>query len=114
MSTTKVTGIAMMLRRHTLLNATRPPLCGVGSLGDCFASIPEGGSDAVRGMEEKAKQTTDDVLGAAKDAAQKLKDQSMGSGSSSKKPSKDPDQNHGVERTDSACEDVRDRPGGYS
>ncbi|PWA48706.1 hypothetical protein CTI12_AA451400 [Artemisia annua] len=114
MSTTKVTGIAMMLRRHTLLNATRPPLCGVGSLGDCFASIPKDGSDAVRGMEEKAKQTTDDVLGVAKDAAKKLKDQAMESGSSSKKPSKDPDQNHGVERTDSACEDVRGRPGGYS
>ncbi|PWA38812.1 hypothetical protein CTI12_AA577920 [Artemisia annua] len=87
MSTTKVTGIAMMLRRHTLLNATRPPLCGVGSLGDCFASIPKDGSDAVRGMEEKAKQTTDDVLGVAKDAAKKLKDQAMESGSSSKKPS---------------------------
>lgn len=79
---------------------------------------------------EKAKQTMDNVLGAAKEGSEKLKDRAAGTGTGTctgtsagtgtgtgtgtSKPSKDPDMNHGVESTDSSCEDVRGRPGGYN
>lgn len=54
----------------------------------------------------------DDVLGATKDTSQKVKERVTGTDTS--KPSRNPELNHGVESTDSSCEDVRGRPGGYS
>ncbi|KAI3702834.1 hypothetical protein L6452_28586 [Arctium lappa] len=121
MSSTKVAGGgAMMVHnicRHTLLQATRPPRSGNGFLGGCFTSVS---TPPPEGIGEKAKQTMDNVLGAAKDNTQQLKDRVMGKtnsgscSSASSHPSKDPNLNHGVELTDSSCEDVRDRPGGYS
>ncbi|KAK9077479.1 hypothetical protein SSX86_005816 [Deinandra increscens subsp. villosa] len=83
-------------------------------LGRFFSTPPpEGGSEGAVG--EKAKQTMDNVLGAAKDTSEKLKERVMGTGTkTTAKPSRDPEQNHGVESTDSSCEDVRGRPGGYS
>lgn len=51
-------------------------------------------------------------MGAAKDTSENVKDRVTGANTSH--PSKDPELNHGVEKTDSSCEDVRDRPGGYS
>ncbi|KAI3755768.1 hypothetical protein L1987_55574 [Smallanthus sonchifolius] len=97
--------------RHTL-QASRS---GNRILGGCFTSVstppPEGESE---GVGEKAKQTVDDVLGATKDTSQKLKERVMGTGTKTEKPSNNPELNHGVESTDTSCEDVRSRPGGYS
>ncbi|KAM0029101.1 hypothetical protein Hdeb2414_s0018g00521841 [Helianthus debilis subsp. tardiflorus] len=112
--------IVCTIRQHTLLQATIPARSGNGLLGGCFSFVStpppsEGGSE---GVGDKAKQTMDNVLGVAKDSSQKVKDRVTGTGTGTgtgmKNPSKDPDMNHGVETTDSSCEDVRGRPGGYN
>ncbi|KAF5814814.1 hypothetical protein HanRHA438_Chr03g0127221 [Helianthus annuus] len=122
--------IVCTIRQHTLLQATIPARSGNGLLGGCFSFVStpppsEGGSE---GVGDKAKQTMDNVLGAAKDSSQKVKDRvtrtgtgtgtgtdtGTGTGTGMNNPSKDPDMNHGVETTDSSCEDVRGRPGGYN
>ncbi|KAK1431008.1 hypothetical protein QVD17_14198 [Tagetes erecta] len=101
--------IVRALRLPALVQAIRPHRSSA-----CFASVstpPEGGSD---GVGEKAKKTMDDVLGATKDTSQKLKERVTGTETGTSKPSRNPELNHGVESTDSSCEDVRGRPGGYS
>ncbi|KAI3708369.1 hypothetical protein L2E82_37537 [Cichorium intybus] len=114
MSSTKMTGlIGMMIRRHNLLYASRPALFADGQLRGGFASISDH-EDEANAMRERAKQALGNVMDAAKDSSEKLKDRVMGTDTKTAHPSKNPDLNHGVEKTDSSCEDVRDRPGGYS
>ncbi|CAI9303749.1 unnamed protein product [Lactuca saligna] len=115
MSSTKVTGIGMMIRRHNLLYASRPALFANGQLGGGFASFSDSDSrreDEGNALADRAKQTMGKIMGAAKDTSENVKDRVTGGNTSH--PSKDPELNHGVEKTNSSCEDVRDRPGGYS
>lgn len=103
--------IVRNLRHHTTLFRS-----GNDLLRGCFSSFsipPKGGSE---GVGEKAKETMDNVLGVAKETSKNIKDRVKSGTEDNKtaKPSSNPDLNHGVEPTDSSCEDVRDRPGGYS
>ncbi|KAL8195481.1 hypothetical protein R6Q57_025884 [Mikania cordata] len=102
----------VLARRQTLLQPTRSPRFCNDVLGRCFASVstPPPPSKGGNEVGEKAKETMDNVLDATKERSQKVKERVMGA----ERPSKNPDLNHGVESTDSSCEDVRDRPGGYS
>ncbi|KAL4580358.1 hypothetical protein LXL04_016549 [Taraxacum kok-saghyz] len=117
MSSSKVTGIGMMIQRHNLLYASRPALFASGDRSGrlYFESDSNTRSESEGNtLKDTAEKTVGTVIGGARNTGEKVKDEVMGTGGSTAHPSKDPEQNHGVEKTDSSCEDVRDRPGGYS